>query len=191
LNDLFKKAFEEVMAGRDAGYEYWLDINGDRKCFAVKLSPIRRGETFDGAVGVVREITAEKRLEEKLRHSERRYRELFTVFQDGSTWVDMDGSIRDANKAFQDIVGYSHDELRGMTIWDITPELWHNVDLTYIKEQVMTRGYSDCYEKEYRAKNGDLVPVKVRRYLIRNDKNEPEGMWVIVTGARKISASSP
>lgn len=191
LHDRFQKAFEEVMAGRDTGYEYWLNINGDNKCFAVKLSPIRRGDIFEGAVGVVREITAEKRLEEKLRHSERRYRELFTVFQDGSTWVDMDGRIREANKAFQDIVGYSQDELRGMTIWDITPERWHDVDLTHIREQVITRGYSDCYKKEYRAKNGAIVPVKVRRYLIRNEKNEPEGMWVIVSDEKTGPDSSP
>ena len=118
--------------------------------------------------------------------SEHRYRELFNNIHDGSTWLDMEGRMIDFNQPFEELLGYEREELYRMTAWEITPEKWHEVEKNIIRDEVLVRGYSGIYTKEYRRKDGSLVPVEVQRSLIRDHAGNPEGMWVIVrrTGPR-------
>jgi signal transduction histidine kinase len=44
----------------------------------------------------------------------------------------------------------------------------------------MTRGYSDIYEKEYRRKDGTVLPVELRTTLITGEDGIPQGMWAII-----------
>ena len=44
----------------------------------------------------------------------------------------------------------------------------------------MTRGYSDEYEKEYIKKDGSLVPISIRTWLLYDENGEPTSMWAIV-----------
>jgi len=49
-----------------------------------------------------------------------------------------------------------------------------------IKEQVLARGYSDPYEKEYKRKDGSIFPVELRTYLVRNINGNPAEMWAFI-----------
>ncbi|MBN2079410.1 MAG: PAS domain S-box protein [Spirochaetes bacterium] len=180
INDLFRPAFEKVRSGGEAEFEYWLDVHGERRCFSTKMSPLTRNGIFEGAVAVVRDITVHKDMEESLVASERRYRELFNTIHDGSTLVDMEGRIIDSNPPFLELLGYDAGELSGMTVWDITPPQWHAMEREIIEGQVLDRGYSEVYRKEYRARDGRVIPVEVQRCLLRDTGGRPEGMWVIV-----------
>ncbi len=180
IDDLFRPAFETARGGGETEFEYWLDVQGERRCFSSKMSPITRNGVFEGAVAVVRDITAHKVMEETLVVSERRYRELFNTVHDGSTLVDMEGRIIDSNPPFLELLGYDAGELAGMTVWDITPPRWHAMEREIIEGQVLDRGYSEVYRKEYLAKDGRAVPVEVQRCLLRDTGGRPEGMWVIV-----------
>ncbi|MCI0497653.1 MAG: PAS domain S-box protein, partial [Thermoplasmata archaeon] len=115
------------------------------------------------------------------------YRELFMRVRDGYAKVDADGRFVGSNPAFRAIVGYDEDELSGLTSRDITPESWHGAEARIIEEQVMTRGRSDPYEKEYRRKDGRPVPVEVVTYLSWGMDGAPDGMWAHVreSSARK------
>ena len=94
--------------------------------------------------------------------------------------VDLEGRIRGANQAFLDLVGYKKEELLGMSLFDLTPDKWHPLQHQIISEQVMVRGYSDVFQKEYRRKNGSIVPVELRVTLSRDSDDKPIGMWAIV-----------
>jgi PAS domain S-box-containing protein len=78
------------------------------------------------------------------------------------------------------MLGYSKDELRNMTYPQLTPERWHQKDEEITGEQVMKRGYSDLFEKEYFRKDGSVFPISIRVWLIRDEKWRPAGMWGIV-----------
>ncbi|TFH43534.1 MAG: PAS domain S-box protein [Chrysiogenales bacterium] len=188
INALFQPAFERIRQGGESEFEYWLDLAGGRRWFSTKLSAIVRDGNFDGAVAVVRDITTHKAMEETLVMSERRYRELFNTIHDGSTLVDMEGRIIDFNPPFQDLLGYGRDELIGMTVWEITPAEWHSLEREIIATQVIERGYSDVYRKEYRAKDGTVIPVEVQRCLLRDVGGSPDGMWVIVRSLKERSS---
>jgi diguanylate cyclase (GGDEF)-like protein/PAS domain S-box-containing protein len=63
-----------------------------------------------------------QRIEEALKASEVRYRRLFETAKDGILLLDADtGQIADVNPFLQDLLGYSHTELLGRTLWEIGP----------------------------------------------------------------------
>jgi len=139
----------------------------------------------------IRDITERKKVEKALKESERKYRRLHESMRDGYAYVSMDGIIRDYNESYRTMLGYASDELYRLTYVDITPEKWHALEKKIIEEQVLPKGYSEVYEKEYRKKDGTIFPVELRVFLLKNEKGEDEGMWAIVrdiSERRKLEA---
>ncbi len=121
-------------------------------------------------------IVASKRAAEALSTSEKKFRGLFSTSLDGIAVGTLDDAIYEANPAFLEIVGYTMDELSGMRFVDLTPEKWHEHDRA-VSELVMERGFSDEYEKEYRRKDGTIVPVAVRAWLDRDEQGQSSRIW--------------
>jgi len=126
------------------------------------------------------DITEWKKAEKSLRESEERYRALYEGSRDGYALVDMEGRIRESNTTFRNMLGYTEEELLLKTNEDITPLSWHAVDDSIINNQVLQRGYSDVYEKEYIRKDTTILPVELRTYLLRDGEGKPSGMWAFV-----------
>ena len=121
-----------------------------------------------------------KRRSRSLQRSERKYRELYDRLRDASVTVNLQGEMVEFNPAFQSMLGYSPEEIRRLTYQDITPEKWRPTEARIIEEQVFPRGYSDIYEKEYRRKDGSVLPVELQTYLVRDEEGHPTGMWAFV-----------
>lgn len=126
------------------------------------------------------DITDRKNAENALRKSEARYRRLHDSIMDAFVTSSWDGNLLECNKPYLDMVGYEADEIKGLNFRDITPEKWHAFEERIIQEEVLVRGYSDIYQKEYRRKDGTVFPVELRTYLLRDDEGEPKGMWAII-----------
>ncbi|MEW6663704.1 MAG: PAS domain S-box protein [Thermodesulfobacteriota bacterium] len=132
---------------------------------------------FDCAI---EDITERMQAEEKLHEYERRYRELVDGSRDGYLMVAMSGRYVESNSTFREMTGYSEEELRGLSVEDITPEKWWPVQRKIIREQIPKRGYTDVFEKEYRRKDGTPLPVEIRAYRARDEKGKPIGIWAFV-----------
>jgi two-component system, cell cycle sensor histidine kinase and response regulator CckA len=117
---------------------------------------------------------------EALRISEAKYRRLHESITDAVLTLDMAGQILECNPAFEAMLDYSAEELRRMTLQAITPERWHAFEAGILTEQVLPNGQSAVYEKEYRRRDGSVVPVELRTYLLRNEDGQPTGTWAIV-----------
>jgi PAS domain S-box-containing protein len=78
------------------------------------------------------------------------------------------------------MLGYSTEELQKLTYQDLTPKKWHSMEEDVVEEQILPRGYSDVYEKEYIRKDGSVFPVELRTMIIQNKPESPTGMWAIV-----------
>ena len=83
------------------------------------------------------------------------------------------------------MLGYAPDELRTLTYKDLTPERWRAFEENIVRTQILPRGFSDLYEKEYIRKDGSVFPVELRCLLMRDAQGKPCSMWAIV---RDISA---
>ncbi len=117
---------------------------------------------------------------EAIKKSEIKYRGLYESMMDGYVVVDMDGVIQAFNDSYRAMTGYSPEELRKLTYRDITPDKSRAMEQWIIEEQVLIRGYSELYEKEYRRKDGTLLPVELRTFLLKDELGKNIGMWAIV-----------
>ena len=131
-------------------------------------------------MGIVRDITELKEKEEALRASEKRYRSLFDLSHDGVVFVGLDGPVEEANDAYLDMLGYELAELIGVTYQQLTPVRWATMEAEIVDKQLMSRGYTDEYEKEYIRKNGSVFPIAVRSILVRDEAGTPVRIMGIV-----------
>ncbi len=126
------------------------------------------------------ETKALRATEAALRISERKYRRLHESITDGYAFVDLQGIIRESNESFRRMLGYTDEELSRLTYLDLTPEKWHAYEQEIVSTQVLPRGFSDVYEKEYRNKDGGVFPVELRSFLVCDEGGEKEGIWALV-----------
>lgn len=138
--------------------------------------------SLDGGRGLMLldDVTNRKIVERSLLASERRYRALYDSMLDGFVSLDMEGNILEFNSAYRQMTGYSSAELRRMSVWDLTPGRWHDMQKTIMGRDVLARGHSDIFEKEYRRRDGTLIPVELRIQLIRDEEGNNKGTWSIV-----------
>ncbi|MBN1265012.1 MAG: PAS domain S-box protein [Anaerolineales bacterium] len=133
-----------------------------------------------GLVGTCLDITRRKLAEVAREESEARYRRLFESMMDCFVQTNMEGEIVLVNHSFVDLLGYTEEELRQLSYKDLTPEKWHSVEDEIVNTQILSRGYSEVYEKEYLRRDGRVIPVELRTFLLRDANGEPAGMWAIV-----------
>lgn len=136
-------------------------------------------------VGSWSDITEQKTAQEKRESSERRYHHLFESMIDAYIRVDINGKFIEVNSAFANMTGYTPEELYSLSDKEITPENWHTREDEIYNTQTLKVGYSDVYEKEYRCKDGSILPVELRTYLIRDLEGTLVGMSAIVRDIRE------
>lgn len=150
----------------------WLEVTADPF--------LDENNNISGAVHIISDITERKRMEDILSSSEEKYHKLHDSMIDAFILVDMDGRIREMNRSFKELLGYSEEELLALTYKDLTPSKWHEFEKGILTNQILVKGYSEIYEKEYRRKDGRVIPVELRTSIIRDANGVPLGMWAIV-----------
>ena len=112
-------------------------------------------------LGTIRDITERKRVEEALRESEGRYRQLFDAESDAIFLIDNEtGRILEANNAALALYGYSGEELLTKKNTDLSSEPEETQQVTRgtpaISEQVITIPL-----RLHRKKDGTVFPVEI------------------------------
>jgi len=127
-----------------------------------------------------RDITRLRGAEAIILKSQQKYRNLYMSMIDGFVIVDMQGNIVESNEAFQRMIGFSAEELQHLSYEDLTPEVWHELETRIVNEQILVKGHSGVYTKQYRKKDGTVFPVELSTFLIHGEEGENDGMWAIV-----------
>ncbi len=126
------------------------------------------------------EILRRKLVEQELVESEQKYRSLHESMIDGFVRVDMSGKILEFNEIYRQMLGYAAEELWQVTYQQLTPESCQADEAQVVNEQILKRGYSDVYEKEYRRQDGSIFPVELHTVLMRDEQGQPGSMWANV-----------
>jgi len=183
-SDFYRKIDKEVVSNAAPILNIEEPVHHGKGKVATLLTskvPLRNADgQITGILGIFTDITERKHAEQKLRESEEKYRVLYETIKDGIAGGPMDGRITECNQAFADMLGYSKDELKNLTYQQVTPKRWHQMEDKIVKEQILKRGYSDEYEKEYIRKDGTVFPISGKVWLRTDKDGKPLGMWGIV-----------
>ena len=111
-------------------------------------------------LGVQYDITEQKRAEEALRQSEELYRTVVERAAENIFLVDVETKqILEANAALRRSLGYTPEEFKDITLYDIVAHDRHSVDLN--TQSILEEGQRFLGERRYRRKDGSLVDVEV------------------------------
>ncbi len=168
----------EALRGEYVTYEHSLPIENQQRWLRVHYVPdTDSGGEVRGFFTMVSDLSDRKLIEEALRESEERFRELYENLRDGVAEVDERGRFVRCNSQYLQMLGYSLEELAGLTYEDVTPARWHAMESRIREEQIDARGYSDLYEKEYIHKNGNILPIEIQTYLAKDLDGKKTGYW--------------
>lgn len=124
----------------------------------LRIMAIRKpGGTVIGRLITYHDITDRKRAEIALRGAQQRARLLADVAFEGIT-IHQNGFLVDTNRAFLDLVGYSFEELKGISLTDtvLAPE-WRESARSSIAEKRATHSLTEIIHKD-----GKRIPVEMR-----------------------------
>jgi two-component system cell cycle sensor histidine kinase/response regulator CckA len=161
--------------------ERFTDKNGETGFLDVVKAPIydANGDLM-GLVGVGRDITGHKRLEDALRRGEEKFRTLFDSATDGLFIVDTEGYIIDVNKTAHERLGYTKEEMLSMHIFRLDhPDFRDKIPerMGHLQEH----GSCVC-ESAHLRKDGTAMPVEINAKLM-----DYEGKKVFFSVIRDIS----
>jgi len=142
----------EIVNYSRSGHEYWI---------CLKVDPVfsETGELTNFIATQV-DITDRKRAEAVVARSQKQFDSLLKADILGIMTCRFDGTIEQANDELLRIIGYTREDFdRGEINWrNLTPEKWAEKDEEAIV-QLRQTGTAKPWEKEYRRKDGRIVPV--------------------------------
>jgi PAS domain S-box-containing protein len=122
---------------------------------------------------MVTDVSAVKGTEAALRESEQRFGVTLDEAPIGMALVANDGRFFRVNRALCEIVGYSQEELTGLTFHDITHPDDLDADLALLDK--LTRGEIPRYQldKRYIRKDGSVVDITLNASVVRDRDGTP------------------
>ncbi len=143
----------------------WILSQGKIVAYDADGAPLRiTGTTLD--------ITERKQMEQALRESEERYRAIFNNASIGINLSDRDTRFLQVNSRSASMLGYTQEELKALTVFDIThPE---DRELSIANFSALVDGKVDSYsmQKRYVRKDGQVVWADVHVSAIHNQRGE-------------------
>ena len=172
VSDQWRQMVSEVFA---SGCEKSFEIPHTGRIFSFMFTPV----TEAGYVNLYgRDITDRRQAQQALHTSEEKFRLMFETSPLGMVLCEMDGTFVQANRAYLDIIGYSHQEMVKLRYWDVTPRDYDADEAEQLRAMEMTGRYGP-YEKEYIRKTGERIPVLLNGMVVKV-ADRVERIWSIV-----------
>ncbi len=149
-------------------------VNSEKPKVIWSIAEVQRDDNGDPltVTGVIVDVTERKKVEEKMKVSELKFRRLFESLQDGILILDGEtGLVVDANPFFTDLTGYTREELIGKDLRE----------LGFLKDIARsTESFSQLLRKEYiryediplETKNGKILKVEFISNVFAVDKEK-------------------
>jgi PAS domain S-box-containing protein len=166
----------EMTAVRSDGSEFPVEL-------AITRIPLDGPPSF---TGYLRDITEHKRNENALREahaqvarSEERWRSVFENSAIGVALTDLNGRFIATNPVYQEMLGYTGEELQKLSFLDITHEEYLEPNRTLIGELLAGNRQQFQIEKQYRRKNGSLVWVRNNVSVVPGTERVPRFLMAL------------
>jgi len=156
-----RKQTELRRQGKATRYELALrHKNGERRYFQVSASPLWNEDgSFAGSIGIALDITKQKLAEKKVLESQQKFKALFSGNPEATVYVDPGFHVLDVNPRFEELFGFSLDEIKGKHINDVLVPRNLKDEARALNEKA-EEGYV-YHDTVRRRKDGSLVPVSI------------------------------
>ncbi len=156
-------AFKALQTGEPQEGEL---VTLDGNAWLSRSNPLKNADgQVKGVVHVAVNITHHKRADAALKESEERYHAVVEQASESIFLFDADTKcILEANATFCDMLGYTAEDVLGLTIYDTVPHDRQSVDVNI--QKVLAKGRHFIGERQYCRKDGSLVDVEVSANLI-------------------------
>ena len=165
----------QFRTGDDFEEEYRIIRPDESICWVrVRAFPVRdvMGKV-NRFVGIAEDITNRREAEEALRKSEEQFRLTFEMAPIGMAISSLRGKFQRVNSALCDALGYSKDELLGVSFAEIShPEDW---EVHRNLEQLLIQGKETDFqiEKRFIAKDGRIVDTLLKVLVVQDEDGTP------------------
>src|SRR6266850_403045 len=119
------------------------------------------------------DIEDRKQAEDALQKSEERWRSVFENSAIGVALTDMHARFLATNSAFQNMLGYTADEIDKLTFLELTHEDYREANWQLVTELLEGKRTQFQIEKQYRRKDGSLIWVSNNVSLVPGTKSMP------------------
>ncbi|WP_462251622.1 PAS domain S-box protein [Ekhidna sp.] len=175
-----EKYFAEVKEG-EAQLRETIHTSKEGKEISVEvnLNPVKL-DYNTWVIGMVRDVTKRKEIEQKLSSSEAKYKGVVETASDAIFIVSMEGDIIEVNDMACNLLGYSHKEFQKMNI--------SHLDLDWSKDRIeefgkiLQKEKRALFETTHKAKDGRIIPIEMSLQYFQIDR-EP----VVVSVGRDIT----
>ena len=162
-------------------------VRADGSEFPVELTITRIPQDSPAAfTGHIRDITERKRSEDALRiahaqveRSEERWRSVFENSAVGVALTDQDGRFIAANPVYQKMLGYTEQELQGLTFTDITHDKNRDQNRMLVGELLEGKRQQFQIEKQYCRKDGTSVSVRNNVSIVPGTERVPRFLMAL------------
>ncbi|HBB30674.1 MAG TPA: hypothetical protein DDZ80_18475 [Cyanobacteria bacterium UBA8803] len=163
------KPMTDVVIGlyKPDGTLIWLTINSQPLFYPNETKPY-------AAVASFIDITKPKEIKAQLRESEERFRATFEQAAVGIKHTSIEGKLIRVNQKFCDIVGYTREELLGLSCQVLTHPDDLESDRSHARSLLVGEMETYFLEKRYLRKNGTSVWVQITTSLVRTPEGNPK-----------------
>jgi len=156
-----------------------LSKDGHRMVLEIRGRTLRENGRIVGTFHIARDVTERRRMEETLRESEERYRTWIEEAPISVCNVDLEATVTFVNKRFEEISGYSRDEIIGKN--GFTLGMFENETLNLLAQRMRARLEGEpgrFLEIRFRRKDGGWMWVEVEGKVIKKE-GAPVGFQLI------------
>ncbi len=137
------------------------------------------GNQIAGAIANAQLFAKQKQMEESLRRSEERFRDLFDHAPLGYHEYDVEGRITNINRTELEMLGYDHEEVVGQPVWKFIVEEGMSKK-TVLAKLAGTLPPGRGVERIYRRKDGSTFLVVVEDRLLKDSDGGIKGIRSVI-----------
>ncbi len=152
----------------------------------ISISVLRNEKNeVSGSIGIIKNITEQKKAEQLLKESEEKFKGLFECSTDGMLVLDARGQIIDVNSQALNFFGVTKDKMISnnfLSMGLLTPKSLSIVVSQF--QELLSKKIATSQETEVIDKNNDIISVELSSFFLVRKENEVDNFVLVIRDIR-------